>query len=257
MGFENIILEIKEHIAVITLNRPKVMNALNEDLVAELDKAVDKIAGNDEVRAVIITGGEKNFAAGADISKMVEGNPQWAKSFSFKDTFNKIENLQKPTIAAVSGYALGGGLELALVCDLRIVTEGAKLGLPEINLGIFPGAGGTQRLPRLIGSTRAKEMIYLGSIIDAQTALSYGLVNQVVKEENLLEEAMKIARKLAAKPPVALRTAKQVIQDGLSMDLRSGIEYEAVVWASLFATEDQKEGMRAFQEKRKPNFKGK
>ncbi|MGE5379666.1 MAG: enoyl-CoA hydratase/isomerase family protein, partial [Methylocystaceae bacterium] len=198
---------------------------------------------------------EKNFAAGADITDMVEGNPEFARFFAFKDTFNKVADLEKPTIAAVAGYALGAGTELALACDFRIAKANTRFGLPEIGIGIMPGAGGTQRLPRLIGLARAKEMIMLGGMVDAAAALSYGLVNKVVEEE-VVAEAMKLAAKLAKLPPIALRNAKQVINQGQSMELKMGIDLEAIAWASLFATEDQKEGMRAFVGKRKPEFKG-
>ncbi|HEX3012622.1 MAG TPA: enoyl-CoA hydratase-related protein [Syntrophomonadaceae bacterium] len=251
---ENIILTVEDHIAVITLNRPTVMNALNKQMVTELDKTMDDIANNSEIKAVIITG-EKNFAAGADVSNMIEFNPEQARDFSFKDTFNKVENLRQPVIAAMEGYALGGGLELALACDLRIAAANAKFGLPEINLGIFPGAGGTQRLPRLIGAGRAKQIIYLGKMIDAPTALQYGLINQMV-EDDVKSKALNLAQKLAAKAPVALKLAKKAINSGLNTDLKTGIEFEAMTWGTLFATDDQKEGMRAFLDKRKPKFMG-
>lgn len=164
--------------------------------------------------------------------------------------------MEKPTVAAIAGYALGGGMELALACDFRIAQSNAHLGLPEITLGIFPGAGGTKRLPRLIGMARAKEMIMLGGIVDASTALSYGLVNWVV-EDPLLEEALKLASKLSQLPPIAMRQAKQLIQHSWDSDLKTGMEFEALAWTSLFASEDQKEGMKAFLDKRKPNFQGK
>jgi enoyl-CoA hydratase len=256
LKLKNTIFEVKENIAFIILNRPRVMNALNEDVLTEIDQIIDRIAEDKGVRVVIITGGEKNFAAGADISRMAEASPEAARQFSFKDTFNKIENLWKPVIAAIAGYALGGGLELALACDLRIATQEAKLGLPEITLGIIPGAGGTQRLPRLICSARAKELIYTGKMIDAQTAFNYGLVNKIVAGEDLLEEATQLAKELSSRPPFALRAAKQVINNGLNMDLKTSIEFEAIAFADLFSTEDQKEGMKAFLEKRKPKFRG-
>lgn len=254
MQFENIIVKVEDQIATITLNRPAVMNALNKDMVNELDQAAENIAANPDIKALIITG-EKNFAAGADITSMVELNPEQARAFSFKDTFTKIENLTMPVIAAMDGYALGGGLELALTCDLRIATPAARFGLPEINVGIFPGAGGTQRLPRLIGVSRAKDMIYLGKMIDAPMALNYGLINQIV-EADLQAEALSLARRLAKKPAVALKLVKQTVNYGTGVDLKTGMEFEALAWGNLFATADQKEGMKAFMEKRKPEFSG-
>ncbi len=253
MTYEFIVVHIEDGVAVVFLNRPKELNALNKNMVLDLDRAFDEMAGDHQVKAVVITG-EKNFAAGADITNMLDLSPEMAKGFSFRHTFNKIEDFPKPVIAAMSGFALGGGLELALTCDMRIASPNAKVGFPEINLGIFPGAGGTQRLPRLIGSARAKEMIYTGAIIDVAKAAEYGLVNMVAV--NPLEEALKIAGKLAAKPPVAIKMAKQCINMAFDVDAKTGFEFEAVSWATMFATEDQKEGMKAFVEKRKPKFIG-
>lgn len=255
MSSQNLILSQENGIAIVTINRPEVLNALNRQTVDELDAMAEELNRDKEVRVVIFTGGEKHFAAGADITDMVEGNPEFARGFAFKDTFNKIEDLNKPTIAAVAGYALGAGMEMTLACDFRVAKANVRFGLPEVGIGIMPGAGGTQRLPRLIGTARAKEMIMLGNNIDAGTALSYGLVTRVV-EENVVEEALKLAAKLASLPPIALRSAKQVVNQGQSMELKLGIDLEAIAWANLFATEDQKEGMRAFIQKRKPDFKG-
>jgi len=253
MDFKNIQFSVSGKAAFLKINRPKALNALNTDVVKELDEAIEHIAADAAISAVVIAA-DKHFAAGADIKEMIEMNPQQAKGFAFNPTFAKIENLLKPTVAAISGYALGGGLELALVCDLRIASPDAKFGFPEINLGIIPGAGGTQRLPRLIGASRAKELIYQGIIIDAAKALQYGLVNEIA--EDPLEMATKLAEKLALKAPLAVQAAKQCIQMTSRIDLSSGIEYEEVIWSRLYATEDQKEGMRAFAEKRKPVFKG-
>jgi len=253
MNFEKILFSVKDKTAVITINRPKALNALNSEVIAELDAVVQIVEANPQIRVVVI-GSDKNFAAGADIKAMIEMNPEQARAFGFTPTFNKLENLSKPTIAAISGYALGGGLELALVCDLRIAAPDAKLGLPEINLGIIPGAGGTQRLPRLIGASRAKELVFQGSIIDASKALQFGLVNEIA--ENPLEAALKLAEKIAGKAPLALKAAKQCIAMTAKTDIRAGLEYEEVAWSSLYATKDQKEGMRAFAEKRKPSFTG-
>lgn len=256
MDNQNVLFEKSNAIAIVTINRPEALNALNRTIVDQLDSVVEQIAGDKQIRTVVFTGGESHFVAGADIKEMMNGTPEFARSFSFKDTYSKIESLEIPTIAAIAGFALGGGMELALTCDFRIAKSNARLGLPEITLGIFPGAGGTQRLPRLIGMARAKEMIMLGGIVDAATALSYGLVNWVV-EDSLLEESLKIAAKLAKLPPIAMRQAKQLIQQGWDSDLKTGMEFEAVAWTSLFASEDQKEGMKAFLEKRKAVFTGK
>jgi enoyl-CoA hydratase len=254
MSYQNITVRNENNVAIVSLNRPKSLNALNSELVVELDKAFDEIAADPQVKAVIITG-EKNFAAGADITNMVELTPEEAKDFSFSGVFNKIEDCAKPVIAAIEGFALGGGMELALCCDFRIAAAGAKMGFPEINLGIFPGAGGTQRLPRLIGVVRAKRLIYTGAMIKGEVALEYGLVDALA--ENPLEEAIKLAGELAGKAPVALKLAKQCINITNDTDIKTGFEFEAINWARLFATSDQKEGMRAFIEKRKAEFSGK
>lgn len=259
MAFETIKVEINEGIGTITLNRPEVLNALNSQVFNELAEAAAALGDNDEVRVVLITGGPKVFAAGADIKQMVETT---AVEMALTDkpshrALQIIENLPKPVIAVIVGYALGGGLELALTADIRIAADNAQLGLPEIKLGIIPGAGGTQRLPRLIGAGRAKELIFSGDFISAEEAWRIGLVNKVFPVENLFEEAEKLAKKLAGRGAVALRMAKSAVNEGLRMDLEAGIRYEHQCFSLLFATEDQKEGMRAFVEKRKPQFKGK
>jgi enoyl-CoA hydratase len=205
---------------------------------------------------LIVSGSEGNFAAGADVAPMVDLAPAEAEVFCFNDVFNELEALPVPVIAAISGFALGGGMELALACDFRICGKDAKMGFPEIKLGIFPGAGGTQRLPRLIGVGRAREMIYLGATIDADTALQYGLCNRVVSGDPV-DEAMKMAEKLATRPPVALAGVKGVINFGMNAGLRESIAFEQRAWADLFSTADQKEGMNAFLEKRKAVFQGK
>lgn len=253
MDFENIHLSLIDKVAVLKVQRPKAMNALNSKVMAELEQAIEAISADPAIRALILNG-EGHFAAGADIKEMMEMNPEEAKAFGFSKKFAKIESLPKPTIAAISGYALGAGLELALCCDIRIAGPDAKLGLPEINLGIIPGAGGTQRLPRLIGVSRAKELIFQGAIIDSNKALQYGLINQIA--EDPLEAALKLAEKLTLKPPIAIKMAKQCIDMTSEIDLQAGIEFEAIAWSSLYATKDQKEGMRAFAEKRTAEFKG-
>lgn len=247
--------EIEDRIATITINRPEVLNALNRELADELDALLNRVAGEDSARVLILAGEGENFAAGADIAEMVDLDPAQARAFSFSPVFNRIEALPIPVFAAIRGFALGGGLELALACDFRILSSEARVGLPEIRLGIMPGAGGTQRLPELIGPGRAREMIFFGTIIDAQTARTWGLCEWVV-DGDPVQEAKSLAQKIVEKPPCALAAAKKSINHGMGGDLCSGIAFEAVVWADLFSTSDQKEGMKAFQEKRKPRFTG-
>ncbi|HZK02333.1 MAG TPA: enoyl-CoA hydratase-related protein [Anaerovoracaceae bacterium] len=253
----HVILKETEGIATLSIYRPEAYNALNREIVDEIDKVIEYVRKNDDIRALIIHS-EKNFAAGADIKDMIHCDEEEAKKFAFSGTFNKIEDLKIPTLAAISGYALGGGLELALTCDLRIASKDAKLGFPETGLGIMPGAGGTARTPRLIGKAKAMELILLASIIDADEALKIGLVNRISDPEKLLEDAMKWAKKLSTGAPIALQTAKQVINEGLvQRNIKDAVANEARYWANLFTTEDQKEGMAAFLEKRKPQYKGK
>ncbi|MDQ7096697.1 enoyl-CoA hydratase-related protein [Desulfosporosinus sp. PR] len=259
MAYETIIVAIEEGIATITLNRPEVLNALNSQVFEELADAAAKLGADDSVRAVIITGGDKVFAAGADIKGMasLSAVDVAASARPSMKAFNLLENMRKPVIAAVCGYALGGGCELTLAADVRIAAANAQFGLPEIKLGILPGGGGTQRLPRLIGAGKAKELIFSGDFISAEEALRIGLVNKVVPAEQLLPEAQKMARKFASRGAVALGLAKTCINEGLRMDLELGLQYEHKCFSLLFATEDQKEGMQAFIEKRKPTFRGK
>jgi enoyl-CoA hydratase len=254
MDFENIVFSKNNKTALIAVARPKAYNALNKQVIDELDHAIGAISADPTIRAVII-GSEKNFAAGADIKEMIEMDPKAARDFSFQKTFSRIENLAIPTIAAISGYALGGGLELALVCDIRIAGPDAKLGLPEINLGIFPGAGGTQRLPRLIGMSRAKQMIFMGNMIDSTKALQYGLISEIADDP--MAAALALAEELSSKAPIALKLAKKCINATSNTNLPSGLDLEEMSWSSLYATSDQKEGMRAFAEKRAPKFSGK
>ena len=253
---ELVLFEIQGPIAVIRINRPKALNALSKEIVDLIDDKLELIKKNREIKVLIVTG-DKNFAAGADIVDMVEKNKEEARAFAFSETFSKLESIEMPTIAAICGYALGGGLELALACDFRIASEDAQVGLPEINLGIMPGAGGTVRLPRLIGEAKAKELIYLGGRLPAHEAYQYGIVNKVVKNEALMDEAFKMAGKLAEKSVIAIKAAKKSINSSSEMTKTDAISNEAALWSGLFDTQDQKEGMRAFIEKRKPNYQGK
>ncbi|GAB6173722.1 enoyl-CoA hydratase-related protein [Paradesulfitobacterium aromaticivorans] len=258
MIYETILVQIEDGIATITLNRPKVLNALNNQVYQELGDAALQLGINDSVRVVIITGGSKVFAAGADIGQMADANVIDIVTDNQPATraLREIENMPKPVIAAVAGYALGGGCELALAADIRIATDDAQFGLPEIKLGILPGSGGTQRLPRLIGAGRAKELIFSGDYISAEEAWRIGLVNKVVPAAELGEASRTMAKRFANHGAVALRLAKSCVNEGLGMDLNAGLQYEQRCFSILFATEDQKEGMKAFIEKRKPNFLG-
>jgi len=250
----------EEGIGIVTINRPESLNALNGEVFTELYKLFQEIEDDQDVRVVILTGsGEKAFIAGADIAEMQAQSSVEIRSFIDKGrrASDRIYTLSKPVIAAINGFALGGGCELAMCCDLRVASENAKFGQPEINLGTIPGGGGTQRLSRLIGMTRAKELIYTGNAIDANTAFTMGLVNKVVPPENLMAEAKELARKLLSKSSIALALAKKAITSGANMNLPSGLDLEAECFALVFATEDQKEGMSAFLQKRKPEFKGK
>ncbi|MCK5163758.1 MAG: enoyl-CoA hydratase/isomerase family protein [Desulfobacula sp.] len=259
MSFENIILEVDTPIATIFFNRPKALNALNNALFDDLDTALDQVRKNTDIRVLILTGaGDKAFVAGADIAELEKMNPLEGKSFSRKGqkVFSKIEDLPIPVIAAVNGFALGGGLEAALGCDFIYASDKALFGLPEINLGLIPGFGGTQRLARRAGVNRAKELVFTGKNIKAQTALEYGIVNKVIEPDKLMEEVLKIANLIASKGKVALRSAKEVMQNGLNTDLETGCRIENDVFGLNMASEDAKEGTRAFLEKRKPVFKG-
>lgn len=256
---ENILCEMRGRIALVTINRPKVLNALNRQTMVELKTVVEQLALSRETGAIILTGsGEKAFVAGADIAEMqcmsaLEGR-DWGK-FS-QSVFNSIENLSQPVIAAVNGYALGGGCELAMSCDIRIASENARFGQPEVLLGVIPGFAGTQRLPRLVGKGRAKELLFTGEQIDAAEALRIGLVNRVTPKETLLETAFAMAETILSRGPVAVKLCKAAVNEGLDMDFESAQAYEAEAFGLCFATTDQKEGMKAFVEKRKPQFIG-
>lgn len=260
MTYENLLFEKDGAIGVLKVNRPKSLNALNPATVKEISACLDEVRKDSSIRCLIVTGeGDRAFVAGADISAMVTMTAQEGHAFSELglSVFRKLELLPIPVIAAVNGFALGGGTELALACDLIIAADKAKFGQPEINLGIIPGFGGTQRLARRIGLPRARELIFSGDMIDAETALRYGLANNVVPLAELMNEAKALARKLVSKPPIAIQQAKAAINAGIDMDLDNGCRFENEAFALTFATEDKVEGMTAFLEKRMAAFKGK
>jgi enoyl-CoA hydratase len=257
MAYETIILEKKEGIVTVTLNRPP-MNPLNRRMYEELAQVSGELNADPEVKVVVITGaGEKAFAAGLDV-KEVEGKSVaeirdfWACS---RDASERVAAIEKPVIAVINGLALGGALELALCCDLRIASEGARFGQPEITLGIIPGGGATQRLPRLIGTARAKELLFTGDMFDAQTALQLGLVSKLCPADKLMEEVMALATVIAAKPAVALKMIKLAVNHGINMDLHSALVYEGECFVLSYTSEDGREGLRAFVEKRPPRYK--
>lgn len=257
MNFENVLVEKDGAVVVVTLNRPQALNALSYALVKDLSLAMQELDQDDEVRVIIVTGGEKVFAAGADIKEMADRGPfdeRIQERLTYRDKINKII---KPVIAAVSGFALGGGCELAMSCDIIIASETARFGQPEVNLGIIPGSGGTQRLTHLLGKHRAMELVLTGDAISATEAERLGLVNRIFPVELFLEEAKNIARKIAAKPVLAIKAAKEAVLKAANTPLDEGLDYERKSFYLLFASEDRSEGMRAFLEKRKPDFKGK
>ena len=259
MSYENIIFEVEEKIAKITFNRPKALNALNSDLLKELSDAFDKVAEDEGIRVLVLTGaGKKSFVAGADISELATFNSLEAKLFAEKGQFtiNKLQELPIPVIAAVNGFALGGGNEMALACDFIYASEEAVFGLPEISLGLIPGFGGTQRLPRQVGKNMAKEMIFTGKSITAGEAMALGLVNKVCEKEKLMDDVMKTCKMIASKGRVSLRSAKQAINAGMDVDLATGRNFEIDAFALCLSSVDAKEGTSAFMEKRKADFKG-
>ena len=260
MQYEYILYEEKGKIAYVTMNRPEALNALNAKTIDELSDVFSQIRDNDAVEVVIITGsGTKSFVAGGDIKELGQENSVDGKerSITAQEMRNRIEWLGKPVIAAVNGFAFGGGCELALACHIRIASENAKFGQPEVNLGLMAFGGGTQRLPRLIGKGRALELLLTGDIIDAAEAYRIGLVNKVVPSESLLATAEELARKILSKGPVAVRLTLESVLAGTDMDMREAIAADANRMALIWATEDVREGTRAFTEKRKPQFQGK
>ncbi|GAB4300479.1 MAG: enoyl-CoA hydratase-related protein [Ignavibacteriaceae bacterium] len=258
MNYKNILADIKDKVATVTINRPEKMNALNNELLSELENFFGEVQDNDDVFVIIITGaGEKAFVAGADISELNKLGILSAKEFSVRGQkiFNMIENSAKPVIAAVNGFALGGGCELALACHIRLASNNAKFGQPEVNLGIIPGYGGTQRLARLVNTGRAAEYILSGNMIDASEAFRIGLVNHIYEKDELPAKAFELAVTIASKGQQAVRLALDAVRISQQSSLRQGLDYEAAVFAICCGTEDFKEGTSAFLEKRKPDFK--
>ena len=258
--FKSVLLDASEGVAVITLNEPEKLNALSYNMLSELTQALDRISADESLRVVIIWGGESLFGAGANLDEVsLINNAYEAYKYSrnLQTLFDRIERFPKPIIAAIGGYALGGGLELALACDIRFASEGARLGLPEVKLGVLPAGGGTSRLTKLIGMARAKELAFIGDPITADQAYRIGLVNRVVPEKHLMEEAMILAKVLVRRAPIALAMIKNAINVGASLDMISAQENEAKSSGILFDTEDRVEGMSAFLQKRKAVFKGK
>jgi len=259
MPYDNIILEVQGGTGIIKINRPKALNALNAATCDDLLAAAGELAGNPDIKVIVVTGqGDKAFVAGADIQEMLPMNPMQGMAFSQKGHMAMyfLERMNKPVIAAVNGYALGGGFELALACDIIYASEKARVGFPEVTLGILPGFGGTQRTARLAGIARAKELIFSGKVISAREAYEIGLVNKVVPDGQLMEAVEGLAAAIISAGPVGVGLAKACINRSVSLDIDSGLDFEAEAFGLCFGTEDQKEGMAAFLEKRKPTYRG-
>jgi enoyl-CoA hydratase len=257
MPYELVIPEVRGKVGLVTLNRPQARNALNKQLLGELMDALEAFDQDDTIGAMVIAGDEKAFAAGADIKEMADKDAAQMSESGFISTFARLLTIRKPVIAAVSGWALGGGFEIALACDMIVASESAKFGQPEIAIGVIPGAGGTQRLTYAVGKAVAMEIILNNRTLSAVEALEFGLVNRVVEIEAYLDAAVKLASEIADRAPVAVRAAKKMVNQAFEQGLSAGLEAERQEFYSLFATEDQKEGMRAFVEKRQPQWKGK
>jgi enoyl-CoA hydratase/carnithine racemase len=257
MAYETLLLTKENGYALIQINRPQALNALNSQVLKDIYNALFEIDHDDAMKCSILTGNEKAFAAGADIKEMGEKKGKQMFNDNQFEAFYKIRSIKKPIIAAVNGFALGGGCELVMACDIIIASETAKFGQPEINLGVIPGMGGSQRLTRAVGKYRAMELLLTGDMFSSEDALKWGLVNKVVPSEFLIEESKSLAKKIAGKPLMAIRAAKEMINKADDLSLHEGLEYERKKFADLFDTEDQKEGMKAFVEKRKPVWKDK
>jgi len=259
MAYDNLLFEVSDKIARVTFNRPNVLNALNRKTMDELGDCLKKVRADDDIRVLILTGaGEKAFVAGADINELSQQTPVNGREFTLygQEIFHRLETLGKPVIAAINGFALGGGCELALACTLRVAGRNAKLGQPEVKLGIIPGYGGTQRLPRLCGKGVAHELILTGEMISAEEALRVGLVNRVVEPGELLATAEAIAKKIIANAPLAVKYALEAVEHGMEMPQEEGLYLEATLFGLCCATQDMREGTRAFLEKRSPKFEG-
>jgi enoyl-CoA hydratase len=257
MPYEMILTETRGRIGLIRLNRPQVMNALNNQIMREAMDALDSFDKNDSIGAMVITGNEKAFAAGADIKEMTNKSIEQMMETDHIAVFGRIRTIRKPVIAAVSGWVLGGGCEIAMSCDMIIASETARFGQPEVTIGVIPGAGGTQRLTRAVGKALAMEMILNNRVLSAPEALQHGLVNRVVPIDTYLDEALRLAEQIASRAPLAVRAAKKMINQSYERTLAEGLLVEKQEFYNLFASEDQKEGMQAFAEKRKPNWTGK
>lgn len=256
MTYENILTRVEGRVGVVQLNRPKALNALNREIMTELMDALAAFDADEAVGCLVITGNERAFAAGADIKEMMTASPASMMTGGFIDQWDRLRRVGKPVIAAVSGYALGGGCELAMACDMIVASESAQFGQPEINLGVIPGAGGTQRMTLAVGKALAMEMVLNGRFLSAQEAQRHGLVNRVFPVEVYLAEAIKLANEIATRAPVALRLAKEAVNAVYEMPLQAGLDHERRLFYLLFSTEDQKEGMDAFVNKRQPQWRG-
>ncbi|MEK4521900.1 enoyl-CoA hydratase-related protein [Psychrobacillus sp. FSL W7-1457] len=257
MSFDFIETSINDHIGLIELNRPDRLNSLNRKMVSEIMDALLAFEREKEVRVIVITGRGRAFSAGADIEEMMEDDPISLELLNQFSEWDRIATVKKPIIGAVKGFVFGGGFELALACDLLIAATGTEFSFPEVGLGVMPGAGGTQRLTKLVGKTKALEWLWTGERILADTALDHGIINKIVASELLMEETMRLAQKLAKQPPISLRLIKDSVNKAVDYSLHEGMQYERKNFYLLFGTEDQKEGMNAFIEKRKPNYQGK
>ncbi len=259
MAYQNLILTKENHIATVTINNPKTLNALNTAVLKDLEQVFDDLKADKNVRVVILTGEGRAFVAGADISEMADMNEAQGRDFGAfgAKIFRKIETFPKPVIAAVNGFALGGGCELAMACDIRVASDKAKLGQPEVGLGIIPGFSGTQRLSRLVGMGMAKELIYTANVIDAKEALRIGLVNRVVALDDLMAETLKMAQMIVSRAPIAVEYAKETMDKGIDMDIDKAIALENDYFGKCFTSEDQKNGMKAFLNRENVEYKGK
>lgn len=255
--YEWLLVSVREGVGTVQLNRPDKLNAISIPMMDELVACLAWMDSSDEVRCIVLTGNEKAFAAGADIDQMAKSTAMEMLLLDQFSKWDKIRKTHKPIIAAISGYALGGGCELAMTCDMIIASETAKFGQPEINIGVIPGAGGTQRMTRAVGKAKAMEWILTGEMFTAQEALQWGLINRVTPKDLYLEEAQQLAQKIAEKPPIAVRLGKEAILKAFDTTMEGGLDFERKAFYLLFASQDQQEGMRAFLEKRKPDFQGK